>query len=198
MRVPTATAWAALTFLIVAPSACARLPVQSNAAFLTQDPQETKASLLPARHADDLIASCAETHSCDRAHFIKALVALYEDRMVAARHFREVVLDAPGSDRALSSQFWLRLLREDRHDASPDSQFGRAADRLARDLLDRELLVMQLTKEMENSRALQREIKIRDKKVEELTSQLEALKKIDREIREKTLPKKPLNNKTAP
>ena len=57
---------------------------------------------------------------------------------------------------------------------------------------------MQLTKEMENSRALQREIKIRDKKVEELTSQLEALKKIDREIREKTLPKKPLNNKTAP
>ena len=51
---------------------------------------------------------------------------------------------------------------------------------------------------MENSRALQREIKIRDKKVEELTSQLEALKKIDREIREKTLPKKPLNNKTAP
>src|SRR5438445_228746 len=85
----------------------------------------------------------------------QALGSLCEDRMVAAQHFREVVLDAPGSDRALSSQFWLRLLREDRHDASPDSQFGRAADRLARDLLDRELLVMQLTKEMENSRALQ-------------------------------------------
>ncbi len=200
MKFVTAGLWAGLTFSFIAQGACAWIgrPMAPNAPFLVQDAYQAKALPVSARQADDLVAACADTHSCDRAHFIRALVALYEDRSVAARHFREVVTETSGSERASSSQFWLGLLRETGREASPDNQFVRAADRLVRDLLDRELLVSQLTKEIETSRALQRELKTREKKVEELTNQLEALKQIDREIREKTLPKKPLSNKPAP
>jgi hypothetical protein len=192
-----------LVLCAMAPAACAWLgerPVQPHAPFFAQDSHDAKALPIVARQADEFLTGCAESHNCDRAHFIRALVALYEDRSVAVRHFQEVISAAPSSERASSSLFWLRLLREPRTDSSPDSQLGRAADRLVRDLLDRELLVLQLSREIEASpvRSLQRELKTRDKKVEELTGQLEALKKIDREIREKTLPKKPPHNKPAP
>jgi hypothetical protein len=197
MKLVTTGLWVALMVSFIAQGACAWIsrPVAPDAPFLTQDAERTLP--ISARQADDLVAGCADTHGCDRAHYIRAFVALYEDRSVASRHFREVVTETPSSEYAASSLFWLRLLREERRDGSSDTQFGRAAERLVRDLLDREQLVMQLTKEIESSRALQRELKTRDKKVEELTGQLEALKKIDREIREKTLPKKP-NTKTAP
>lgn len=161
--------------------------------FFPPDPRDVKLYQGIAREAEDQFPTCPESNACDRAHFTRALVALYEDRNVAARHFQEAVAAAPKGRLASTSLFWISLLRDGRSDIDRTGPLAQATERLVRDLLDREVMIQQLTKDLEVSgfRALQRELKARDKKVEELTGQLEALKKIDREIREKTLPVKP-------
>ncbi len=168
--------------------------------FFAPDPRDVKLYQILAREAEDQLAACAESNSCDRAHFMRALVALYEDRGVAAGHFQEVVAAAPKGRLASTSLFWVSLLREAHSDIDRTGPLAQATERLVRDLLDRELIIQQLTRDLEVSgfRALQRELKAREKKVEELTSQLEALKKIDREIREKTLPTKPPDKVVPP
>jgi hypothetical protein len=161
--------------------------------FFVPNPRDARLYQTLAREAEGQFATCAESNSCDRAHFMRALVALYENREVAAGHFQETVAAAPKGRLASSSLFWISLLRDPASDIDRTGPLAQATERLVRDLLDREVIIQQLNKDLEASgvRALQRELKAREKKMEELTSQLEALKKIDREIREMTLPTKP-------
>jgi hypothetical protein len=151
------------------------------------------------RQADQLLATCSQGRICDRAHFIRGLVALYENRETAAEHFEVAVAMAPTSARAESSLFWLHLLEETPNGTTENGRFSHATIQLLRDLLDRELLAQHLLKELEATpvQALQRDLKARDKKLEDLSKQLEALKQIDREMREKALPGRP-SNKTTP
>ncbi len=149
-----------------------------------------------AREQDLLLDTCAETRTCDRAHFTRALLALYESQSVAAKHFQDVIDAAPKSPLASSSQFWLQLLQNPPSILARQSQFAEATERLVRDLLELET---------SSSQVMQREVKARDKKVEEfttqleaqkrkveeLTTQLEALKRIDQEMKEMTRPVKP-------
>jgi hypothetical protein len=157
------------------------------------------------RQADQLLATCSQGRTCDRAHFIRGLVALYENRETAAEHFQVAVAMAPTSARAESSLFWLQLLEETPSGTTENGRFSHATIQLPRDLLDRELLAQQLLKELEATpvQALQRDLKARDKKLEErdkkledLSKQLEALKQVDREMREKTLPNRPSSRPT--
>jgi hypothetical protein len=166
--------------------------------FFIPDPQNAKLYETLERQADQFLLSCAATHACDRAHFMRGLVALYADRETATDHFQAAVAMAPSSARAESSLFWLQLLEETPRGVSENGRFSLATIQLLRDLLDRELLAQQLLKELEASPvpALQRDLKVRDKKLEDLTKQLDALKKIDREMREKTLPARPSNKPT--
>ncbi len=152
--------------------------------FFIPDPRDAKLYQTLAREQDVLLATCAESHSCDRAHFTRALVALYENQEIAAKHFQEVVDGAPKSRLAASSLLWLRLLQDSPSNVGLAGLFARPTERLVRDLL-----------ELETSSvlALQRELQTRDKKVEELTQQLEALKRIDQEMKEKVRPTKPSN-----
>jgi len=140
-----------------------------------------------AKEQEEQLPGCAERRLCDRLHFTRGLLALYENRAVAAKHFQEVVSATPDSRLAPASRQWLRLLAEVQPDGSQADPYARMADQLVRDLLDREVTIQHLAKESDASavKALQRGLKARDKQVEELTRQLEALKQIDQEMKEK-------------
>jgi hypothetical protein len=161
--------------------------------FFTPNHQDLELYETLERQADQLLATCSPGHTCDRAHFIRGLVALYENRDTAAEHFQVAVAMAPTSARAESSLFWLHLLEETESGTTENGRFSHATIQLLRDLLDRELLAQHLLKELEATpvQALQRDLKARDKKLEDLSKQLEALKQVDREMREKTLPSRP-------
>ena len=180
-----------LLTLLTGMEACAPLgrhPIPSSPLF-SLDPRDAQRYQALAREQDATLAACAETHTCDRAHFTRALVALYEDQAVAAKHFQDVVTAAPKSRLASSSQFWLQLLQNPPIFFAQHSTFAEAADRLVRDLLDLEF---------SSTSVLQREVKARDKKVEELTQQLEALKRIDQEMKEKSRPTRPPTRMPSP
>lgn len=179
-----------LLSLMLSLEACASMngPPSASSPFLVTNPHDAKQYQALAREQESVLTKCAESRSCDRAHFTRALVALYENREVAVRHFRQVVAAAPKSRLASSSLFWLELLQDPRAESGQNGPFARATDRLIRDLLDREVMIHQLTKETT----------ARDKKVEELTNQLEALKQIDQEMKEKSRLPKPSTKSLQP
>ena len=175
-----------LLILFTSLGACSLLrshPIPSSPLFVP-DAREAQRYQALAREQDALLTTCAETRTCDRAHFIRALAFLYENQVAAAKHFQDVIDAAPKSRLASSSQFWLQLLQNPPTYFGRESSFAEATERLVRDLL-----------ELETSSVLpfQRELQARDKKVEELTQQLEALKRIDQEMKEKERTTKPPN-----
>ena len=184
---PTRTLRLILAFSL---AACSLMhgPPGSTSPFFVPDRRDVKRYQALAREQDSVLAQCAQPHSCVLAHYTRALVALYENREVAAQHFQEVVAAAPTSDLASSGRFWLGLLGDPRAEPGQDGPFARATERLIRDLLDREIRIHQLTKQ----------INARDKKVEQLTNQLEALKKIDQEMKERSRLPKPSTKSSPP
>jgi TolA-binding protein len=134
---------------------------------------------------DKKLISCKNEDECRAAHFLRGLAALYENRELAALHFRKVVVSRPNSALAGESRFWLWLL--DVLNApggvitAPDF-----TKRLIRELVEKDLLVHELSGQLENTSvdALQQELAVREKAVEELkqevanlTKQIEQLKK---------------------
>ena len=53
---------------------------------------------------------CKDDETCRRVHFLRALSALYENRELAALHFRKVVVSQPNGLLAGESRFWLWFL----------------------------------------------------------------------------------------
>jgi hypothetical protein len=170
---------ALLVVVVAGLEACSSLNGSSlpSSPFFAPDQREAARYQALAREQDSLLTTCADSHTCDRAHFTRALVALYENQAAAAKHFKDVIDIAPKSRLADSSQFWLNLLQSPPTFVGRASPFAEATERLVRDLL-----------ELETSSALvlQREVKARDKVMEDLTKQLEALKRIDQEMKEKS------------
>ncbi|HEV8242354.1 MAG TPA: hypothetical protein VGQ07_00010 [Nitrospirales bacterium] len=177
-------AGALLVVVVAGLEACSSLNSTSlpSSPFFAPEQREAARYQALAREQDSLLATCAESHTCDRTHFTRALVALYENQAVAAKHFQDVMDIAPKSRLAASSQFWLHLLQNPPTFIGRASPFAEATERLVRDLL-----------ELETSSALvlQREVKARDKLMEDLTKQLDALKRIDQEMKEKSRPTRP-------
>lgn len=163
-------------------------PPGSTSPFFVPARGDVKRYQALAREQDSVLAHCGQPRSCELAHFTRALVALYENREVAARHFQQVVAAAPTSRLASSSLFWLGLLQDPRAEPGQDGPFAQATERLMRDLLDREVTIHQLTKQ----------INAREKKVEQLTNQLEALKQIDQEMKERSRLPKPSTKSVPP
>ena len=173
-----------LLVLAITVHACALLrgaPYSSSPLFVP-DAREAQHYQALAREQDQLLTTCADTHTCDRAHFTRALLALYENQAVAAKHFQDVIDVAPKTRLASSSQFWLQFLQNPPTFLGWGSSFAKATERLVHDLLELETT---------SALVLQREVKARDKKMEELTNQLEALKRIDQEMKEMTRPTRP-------
>lgn len=152
--------------------------------FVTES-ADSKAFQSLARKQEGVAAKCSETSSCDHAYFTRALIGLYESREVAEKYFMKVLTIAPKGQLAASSKAWIELLQE--HPAPStvswldmvvgvpaiiraNTSLGQAADRLVRDLLERELLLQQIrsTKEgdFQTVETLQRELTERDRKIE--------------------------------
>lgn len=184
----TGPGWALGPLMVAAAGlqACAPVAAPTAPLFVLEAREAPRYQAL-AREQEEQLPTCAERRQCDRVHFTRALVALYENRAVAAKHFQDTVAVAPDGRLAAASRLWLRLLNEAQADGGRGDPFARMTDQLVRDLLDREVMIQQLTRESESSavKALQRGLKARDKQVEELTRQLEALKRIDQEMKEK-------------
>ena len=153
--------------------------------YFVTETAESKSFQSLARKQEGLVAKCGETSSCDHAYFTRALIGLYESREVAEKYFGKVLAMSPKSQLAASSRAWMELLQEhpapskvswlDMIVGAPaiiraNSSLGQAADRLVRDLLDREVLLQQIrsTKEgdFQTVEALQRELAERDRKIE--------------------------------
>ena len=174
-------------------------PMPRIAPFFVPDPQDAKLYQALGQKADHLLATCSPTYPCERAHFVRGMVALYEDRELAATHFKAAAAAAPASNAGTASLFWLDLLKNS-HPYSGQGPFANATVRLLRELVDQELMLrhaMNGVAAAAETAPLKQELKSRDKQIEDLTKQLEALKQIDREMRDMTLPNRP-PSKTAP
>jgi hypothetical protein len=165
----------------------------ATAPLLIPDGRDAKFLQMMVKEQDALYAYCGEKWPCERVYYHKGLMALYENRDAAAKHFQKVILTAPKSRLAASSMVWLQVLQDPRIASDRDGPFAQATDRLIRDLLDRELAIHQATRAREQTASsvqeLQDAVAHRDKKLKQLSSQLEALKQIDQELKDKARPR---------
>jgi septal ring factor EnvC (AmiA/AmiB activator) len=92
------------------------------------------------------------------------VAALYENRELAAHHFRKVVASRPNSALAGESRFWLWLLDVLNAPRGENGTSHAFTKRLVRELVEKELLVHELSVKLENTS----ELAIREKSVEEL------------------------------
>ena len=141
--------------------------------FFHSDAYESKSYRTLVRDQDGQLTSCAHDHACDQAHYSRALLALFDNQRVAAKHFQDVIALAPKSRLAAASTDWLRLL----HDGPPDGErsglWAKTTQGLILEWLNRE-------------QAAKEELSAREKKLEELSSQIESLKLIDQEMNVKS------------
>ncbi len=166
-------------------------PAPPSNPYFTVEPAEAKAFQAFAKRQDSMAASlkCGDSSSCDHVYFTRALLGLYESREVAEKYFSKVLAVAPQSQFAGSSKAWLELLQEPSAPGSkswPEEVFTapaladantalvQVADRLVRDLLDREVIIQQIRSSKDGDaqtlEALQRELADRDHKIEALLS----------------------------
>lgn len=163
-------------------------PTPLDRPYFALESTESKIFQALARKQENVMAKCGETSSCDHAYFTRALIGLYESREIAEKYFGKVIALAPKGQLAVSSKAWIQLLQAHAAPSSVswlDAFFGapaiagtnasmaQAADRLVRDLLDREGVIQQLRSAREDDpqsvEYLQRELAERDRKIEWLS-----------------------------
>jgi hypothetical protein len=134
-------------------------PTPHNQPYFSADSKDSKTFQTLAKRQEQLAVKCGESNSCDHVYFTRALLGLYESRDVAEQYFRKVMAISPKSNLAASSKGWIQLLQAR---AAPREQswgeavlaapaiadtnlsLALAADRLVRELLDREFMIHQL------------------------------------------------------
>ncbi|MCP9463221.1 MAG: hypothetical protein NNA25_00295 [Nitrospira sp.] len=166
--------------------------------FFKLDPHDSKWLHTLVKKQEAVMAKCAESESCSRAFFVRALLGLYESREIAEKYFLKTIEHAPNSPLAASGREWLTLLRE--HSVPASASWAEAvvnapslanmnvalvhvSDRLVRDLLERETTVQQLRSSKEEERqmleqmveSLQRELAERERKLESLSKKTETV-----------------------
>ena len=127
--------------------------------YFIVDAGEAKSFHALAKKQEAFAPKCAEHNPCDHVYFTRALLGLYESRESASKYFEKVIAVVPKSRLASSSKLWLQLLP---YHVSPVEQswfqsvmsapamsesqaiLAQGSDRLVRDLLDRELFILQL------------------------------------------------------
>lgn len=196
-RLPHVTAIAACYILPLALTACTSFtslspanerhreaPVHSSAA-LTSTVGDLKTPRSIVREQEARLLACAQERTCDRAHFIRALLLLPEHQDHATRHFQEVMAIAPKSALATLSVSWLRLMNDPKAKPGREAVLLQTTQWLINDLLSRE-------------QAFKDELNSRGAKLEDVSAQLEALKKIDLEMSESPNPLRPRTRVNLP
>lgn len=193
--------WAGGALLALASlSACAPT-VSPTSPFFVPDTADLPRFQRLAQAQETQLAACAERQTCDRLLFTRALVALYENREAAVRQFQQVVAVSPDSRLTSSSRAWLQVLKDQPSGGAWSGPLARMTEQLVREVLEQELVIQQLSKEVDGPalRTLQRGLKAKDKQIEELTRQLDALKRIDQEMKDKEKRRpKPAPGRTPP
>jgi hypothetical protein len=153
-------------------------PSAAPGSFFLQDSHDAKTFRSLAREQEGRLSACMQDRSCDRAHFTRALLYLFENQGLAEKHFQEVVTLSPKSPLASLSVSWLRLLKDQPEERRHGAVLAQTTQWLIQDLWSRE-------------QGLKEELNVRGRKLEELSAQLEALKQIDVEMSEKPHPMRP-------
>jgi phage shock protein A len=182
-----------LMFIVLAGCAAWTTPAPGSRPYFTTEPHEFKSFQSLARKQEDLISRCIGPSPCDHIHFTRALLGLYESREIAEKYFKMVMAAAPKGKFAASSAAWLQLLQQPVTPgpkswpeavsiapaiARAHTSLAVTADRLVRDLLDREMDIQQLRStqgdESETVEALHRELEDREQKIESLQTRKES------------------------
>lgn len=182
-----------LIFILLAGCAAWTTPAPVSRPYFQAEPDQLKEFQSLATKQEDLISKCIRPSPCDHLYFTRALLGLYESREIAEKYFKMVLTVAPNGKFTASSSAWVRLLQQPAGPgpkswsetvstapaiASAYTSLAVAADRLVRDLLDRELDIQQLrsTKgdESEKVEALHRELEDREQKIESLQTRKES------------------------
>ena len=162
--------------------------VSSSNMALVLEPEPEDLSFFKAI-ADDQekqLGLCNDDDECRRVHFLRALAALYENRELAALHFRKVVVSRPNSLLAGESRFWLWFLDVLNTPNNAGLTSHELIKRLAREVVGKELSIHQLSGHLENTSVdgLKTELAAQDEAVKNLnqtivnlTKQLEQAKK---------------------
>ena len=83
----------------------------SNLALVLEpEPEDVAYFKAIAEDQEKQLGLCKEEDACRSSHFLRGLAALYENRELAALHFRKVVVSRPNSLLAKESRFWLWFL----------------------------------------------------------------------------------------
>lgn len=173
--------------------ACISAPPPAGPAFFSVAQQEAAAVHVFAREQERQVQTCATARACDRAHYLRGLAALYEDRVVAVKHFR-AVSGAQAGPYADSSRAWVRLLTDGRRAPGHDPDLVQAAERAVREVLEREAVTRTAGGRQEESQAVQalrHQLREQEKRIDELTRQIDALKRVDQEVKDQIKPGRP-------
>jgi len=122
---------------------------------------------------------CKDEDACRSAHFLRGLSALYENRELAALHFRKVVASRPNSLLAGESRFWLwflDVLNTANHAGLTSQELMK---RLAREVVGKEFSIHELSQKLENASVdgLKRELATQDEVVKKLNQMVASLTK---------------------
>lgn len=145
---------------------------------LTPDPEDVPFFRAIADDQEKKLSTCKSEDKCRAVHFLRGVVALYENRELAALHFRKVVASNPNSVLAGESRFWLWLLDVLNAPGGGIDSEG-LTKRLVREIVNKELLVHELSRQLETESvdALKQELTNREKAVDELNQALSNLSK---------------------
>jgi len=139
-----------------------------------------------AEDQEKQLGLCKDEDVCRDAHFLRGLSALYENRELAALHFRKVVASRPHGLLARESRFWLWFLDVLNTPNSAGLTSNQLMKRLVREVVGKELLIHELSGKLDNASvdglkielvAKNKVIKKLNQTMANLTKQLERAKK---------------------
>ncbi len=132
-----------------------------------------------AEEQEKQLGLCKDNDTCRSAHFLRGLSALYENRELAALHFRKVVASRPNSTLAGESRFWLWFLDVMNTPNSAGLTSHELIKRLTREVVDKELSIHELSSQLDNASvdSLKKEVAEKDDVIKKLNQAMAALSK---------------------
>jgi len=164
--------------------------VSSSNLSLVLDPEAEDVPYFKAiaEEQEKQLGLCKDDDTCRSAHFLRGLSALYENRELAALHFRKVVASRPNSTLAGESRFWLWFLEVMNTPNSAGLTSHELIKRLTREVVGKELSIHELSGKLENSSVDRLKVKVlaQDDMVKKLNQTVANLNKQLEQVKKET------------
>ncbi len=148
------------------------------ARVLEPEPEDISFFKAIGENQEKQLGICKNEGECRHAHFLRALAALYENRELAALHFRKVVVSRPNGLLAGESRFWLWFLDVLNTPNNAGLTSHELIKRLAREIVDKELSIYELSGKLEStSVVLKNQLAVQDEAVKKLNRTIASLTK---------------------